>query len=411
MPYELHLALRYLRFHRGRTFISLITLISVGGVTVGTAALVIALSLMNGFVTDFRARILNGTAHLQIMHVFDETTPRLWGALEKARAVPGVEAVSAVLFTHSMAVGAAGRQAYSEIYGVLPDSQADVLGADEETRAVLERLDRPTVSGREPIVLGEKLAQRLGVGLGDAVRLVVPKVTLSPFAPIPRNRSFEVVGTYTSVNFEQDAQRAFIPLEAADALLSAGGALSHVEVRIRDLDRLDAVKDELREALGGSEWHVFDLIEFNQVFIKAFNEEKLYLFLAIWLIVVVAALNIVSTLVLMVMDKVKDIGTLSAMGAKPLGIALTFFLQGTIIGILGAVLGITLGSFLASWADRLQLFPLDPEVYYLSHVRFVVQASDLLKAAAMSLGTSLIATLYPAWRAARLDPVEALRYE
>jgi len=411
MRYELHLALRYLRFHRGRTFLSLITLISVAGVTVGTAALVVALALMNGFVTDFRERILNGTAHLQVMDVYDERTPALWDALDRVREVEGVAAAAPILFSHGMAVSDGRRQAYAEVYGIEPGPQADVLGADDATRRTLGRLEEPTATGRDPIVLGVKLAERLGVVPGDVVRLVVPKVTLSPFAPIPRNRSFEVVGTYTSVNFEQDAQRAFVPLAAAEGLLSAEGNLSHVEIRVRALDRLDDVKEAVREALSGSNWHVFDLIEFNQVFIKAFNEEKLYLFLAIWLIVVVAALNIVSTLILMVMDKVKDIGTLSAMGARPSGIALTFFLQGTIIGALGAFLGLGLGAVLATWADRLQLFPLDPDVYYLSHVRFVVQTGDLVKAAVMSLGTSLVATLYPAWRAARLDPVEALRYE
>lgn len=410
MPYELHLALRYLRFHRGKTFISLITVISIGGVTVGTAALVIALSLMNGFVTDFRARILNGTAHLQVMNLFDEVTTEAWTVLERAREIDGVEAVSPVLFTHSMTVGAGGRQSYTELYGIEPSAQADVLGADRVTRETLAALGATTSSGRDPIVLGVKLAERLGALPGDVVRVVVPRVTLSPFAPIPRNRQFEVVGTYESPNFEQDAQRAYILLASADSLLGAEGGLTQIEARVRDLDRLDAIKDSLRETLGHS-WHVFDLIEFNQVFIKAFNEEKLYLFLAIWLIVVVAALNIVSTLILMVTDKIKDIGTLTALGARPAGIAVTFFLQGTIIGGIGAVLGLAFGSGLAVWADRLQLFPLDPDVYYLTHVRFVVQSSDLLRAAAMSLGTSLVATLYPAWRAARLDPVEALRHE
>ena len=410
IPYELHLALRYLRFHRGRTFLSLITLISVAGVTVGTAALVVALSLMNGFVEDFRNRILTGSAHLQAMRALDAPSGATFDGIAGVEADPGVEAVAPVLFTHSMIVSQGDRQSYGEIYGIDPVSHSRVLAADAPTRGALALLSASGASGRDPIVLGEKLSESLGAFVGDTVRVVVPKVTLSPFAPIPRSRVFEVVAVYSSDYFEQDATRAYIGLGAAQALLAAPGSLSHLEIRVRDLARLDEVKTRLRGVLGPP-WVVVDLIEFNQVFIKALNEERMYLFLAIWLIVVVASLNIVSTLVLMVMDKIKDIGTLTAMGARPGGIAATFLLQGAVIGLAGTAMGLALGAFLAWFLDRYEVLALDPNVYYLSHVRFLVRPMDLLKAGAMAMGTSLLATIYPALKAATLDPVEAIRYE
>ena len=410
-PYELHLALRYLRFHRGRTFISLITLISVAGVTVGTAALVIALSLMNGFVRDFKERILSGSAHLQVIDSTEPDAADVGPAIERIRGMKGVVAAAPVVFTHSMLVSEAGGQsAYAEIYGVVPHAQGNVLAADLATVDALDRLDAPGKSGRDGIVLGHTLARSLGVSEGDLLRVVIPKVTLTPFAPIPKSRMFEVVGTYTSTHFEQDSVRAYVSIAAARSLLGIGDRASWIEVRVADVSRLEAMKREIRQALGGP-WVVIDLIERNQIFIKALNEEKLYLFLAIWLIVVVAALNIVSTLVLMVADKVKDIGTLTALGARPLGIASTFLVQGLIIGLVGTIAGLALGSGLSIWMDRFQVFPLDPNVYYLSHVRFLVSAADIVKAGLLAMGTSLVATLYPAWKAATLDPVEALRYE
>jgi len=411
MPYELHLALRYLRVHRGRTFLSVITVISVAGVAVGTAALVIALALMSGFVEDVRSRIFRGGVHLTVVPAagrreFDDAA----ALLARTMGVPGVHAAAPVLYAPGMLVRAGvDDPAFAEIHGVDPAKHASVTGEDPAT-GPYEGLTRPGLSGRAGIVLGRELARRLGAGIGDPVRVVVPQVTLSPWGPVPYSHAFEVVGTYASEHFDEDSQRAYVALEDARRLLHAPGRTSWIEVRLDDWRRMQARKAVLQSVLG-PDWLVVDLVEQNRDLIRALNMEKLLLFLAIGLIVVVAALNIVSTLILMVTDKVKEIGTLCAMGAQARGIATVFVLQGLIIGAAGTGIGLVLGTAIAVVLDRYRLIPLDPEVYYLTYVPFAPRAIDVALVGLAAIAISLVATVYPAWKASQLDPVEAIRHE
>jgi lipoprotein-releasing system permease protein len=410
LPYELGLALRYLRFHRGKTFISLITFISVAGVTVGTAALVIATALMNGFERDFRERILSGAAHVQILGpggIAPEETALL---VEAISGTEGVRTVTPVLFTPSLVATEISQPEYVELYAVEAESHGEVIDADERLMGAFARLGAGTESGLPGIVLGSGVSENVGAVPGDVVRVVVPRLRLTPFGANPRSQGFEVVDTFHSDHFEADQMRAYIRLEDGRRLLRAEEGASWIEVRLHDLGELQVVKERLREALDYT-WSVVDLIEANEGLLKALNQEKVYLVLAIWLIVVVAALNIASTLVLMVADKVREIGTLTALGARPREIARIFLLQGLVIGLAGTVLGLTAGWALAAWLDRAQILSLNPEVYYLSHVRFVTEGLDLVRVALLAMGTALVATLYPAWRASTLDPVEAIRYE
>jgi len=408
-PYELHIALRYLKFHRGTAFLSLITLISIVGFTLGTAALVIALSLNAGFQADVRERIRSGSAHLNVTNSLHFPFEGVAEVLERVRGMAEVEAAAPVIYTPAMiAAPDGGSPSYAEVHGIDPVEHGRVIPRDDQDPwSVLEHVGP---SGRPGIVLGRELARRLGVLVGDTVRVIVPSMRLSPLGPIPRSQVFDVVGTYSSDYFQEDSQRAYLTTEAARHLLRSGDVAHWIEVRTRDVRRIADVKLAMREALGPP-WAVLDMVEENQDIIKALNTEKIILFAAIGLIVVVAASNMLSTLILMVTDKVKEIGALSALGARPPGIALVFVLQGAVIGVVGTVLGLGLGTAI-SWAmDTWQLWKLDPDVYYITYLPFRIRAVDLLSIAGLTILISLASTVYPSWKAARLDPVEALRYE
>ncbi len=408
--FEGFLALRYLRFHRGRTFVSAITLISVLGVTVGTAALVVALATNAGFVEDARARIHSGSAHLVIQHRDDETFPGAEATISAMSQIDGVEVGAAVLRTAGMLIYEdSGRSAWADVWGIDPAGHAAVILGDPASDR-FSKVEEPTESGRAAILLGINLAANLGVVPGDRVRLLVPEVTLAPWGPRPRSRVLEVVGTYASDHFQEDSQRAYVLLPVARSLLRAGQTSSRIELRVASLDRIDETKQRLEEAFG-AEWFVFDLIDQNKDFMQALNTEKLVLALAVGLIVVVAALNIISMLILMVADKTKEIGTLTALGATPKSIARIFMLQGLAIGAVGAVTGLSLGWTLSTVFDRYELFQLNPDVYYLTHLPFSPHLSDLFWVGLATMLISFVATLYPAFKAAALDPVEAIRHE
>ena len=409
-PFELFVALRYLKAKRKQTFVSVITFISVAGVAVGVMALTISLALMSGFEQDIQNRIFSGNAHITIV-------PQGGGAVRDAEMLirtierlPGVAAASAVVQGAGALTNEDGQvYRWAVVSGVDPAAESRVVALGQQmVQGEASSIARAPEYDRPPMLMGKGLAAGLGVRPGDLVRLIVPTPTLTPFGAVPRPLWLRVAGIFDAGFSEYNAVRAYIPLETARRIYKVPTA-NQIEVRAASLGRIDEVESTIRGAVG-RQYFVDNLVRQNKSLLSALRWEKILMFIVISLIVLVAALNIVSTLILMVMEKVRDIGTLVALGATARAILLLFILQGFIIGVTGTVVGVTLGVASSVVLDHWRIISLDPEVYFVPYVPFRVDAFETAAVSTLALTISLLATIYPAWRASRLDPVEALRH-
>ncbi len=388
----------------------LISVLSALGFVVGVMSLILALALMTGFQEDVIGRILGSNASILVRPADGGPTLADPDAVVRTvEALPGVVAAEPVVHGYAGLVGPSRLLQWTAVSGVDPargGRVTDIAGA--MVFGSIADLGRPTRSGRPGVVLGAELARRSGLVPGDTVQLLVPRPKLTPWGVAVRQPHFEVVGTFSTGFNEYDEQWSFLALPVAQQLFDAEGGASWVAVRVRDIHRLAEGVEEIRGALGGR-YAVMDVLSANRTFFSALRLEKLMMFLAIGLIVLVAALGVVTTLVLTVTQKVRQIGVLVAMGATPRGVLQIFVIQGLAMGVLGTLLGAGLGVGLSYVLDRFRLIKLDPEIYYLDHLPFAVRAGDLGTIVGVAIVVAALATLYPAWRAARLDPVEALR--
>ncbi len=418
MSYELFIGLRYLKAKRKQTFISVITFISILGITVGVTALIIVLSVMTGFEENLREKILGINANVVItelgapMQGYREVT-------EKVRRMDDV--VAAAPFTYNQAmISASGGVVGAVIRGLDMASVKDVTVLPEKMKeGSLDGLKpRIGTEGGAGIVIGRELARNMGLSIGDTLNVISPMGTSTPAGPVPRMAAFNVVGIFELGMYEYDSSLAFISLENAQAFFRLGDAVSGVEVKIRDIYRAEEAADEIMIEIKGPYW-TRTWMEMNRNLFSALKLEKVAMFIILTLIILVAALNIISTLIMVVMEKGKDIAILKSLGATSGSIMKIFMLEGLVIGVTGTVLGTALGLAAALNLERIIQFieevfnfkVLPPSIYYIDKFPSKVEPEMVVAIALISIGISFVATLYPSWQASRFDPVEGLRYE
>jgi lipoprotein-releasing system permease protein len=408
LPFELHIALRYLLARRKQASISVSSFISVLGVTVGVAAVTIALALMTGLQQELRDRVLGANPHIYVWKqggVGENYRPEL----QKLRQVPHVIGAAPEILGQGL-ISAAGKTAPAQIKGVEPALEQQVTDIKSAIQSgSLDALQPRNADDRDGILLGKQLAATLGVATGDSVMLVTTQETLSPMGPIPRPRRLRVAGVFSLGLYELDSTYGFVSLDVAKRLFGKTQA-DQIQLRVDDVDAAPRIARSLRETLG-PEYMTEDVAEMNRSLFSALWLEKVAISLAIGLIVVVAALNIVASLILLVMEKHRDIAILKTMGAGTRSVTAIFMMEGVIIGLLGTAVGALGGFAIATVVDRYGLIRVPEDVYMVSHLPLTVRPTDVLLVVTMALLVCFVATIYPSRQAARLDPAQALRYE
>lgn len=413
MNFELFVSLRYLLAKRRQTFISLITFISIAGVAVGVMALIVVLAVMNGFQDDLRNRILGITSHA-IVGSFNGTFSDYQHLLEEVEKEPGV--MAATPFIHAQVMISSGKSVSGALLrGIDPQTAARVINIQENMiRGNLGDLRSEKVTGEGPpvqgIILGVELCNNLGVRQGEWVTVISPSGRLTPMGQVPKSKLFQVVGVLQSGMYEYDNTLAYISLTAAQQFLGLTDVVSGIEMRLEDIYLAHKIADSLRTRLGLPYW-VRDWMQMNRNLFSALKLEKVVMFIILTLIILVAAFNIVSSLIMLVMEKTRDIAILKAMGATTSSIRKIFVMEGFLIGTSGTILGLLGGFALCSLLKKYQFIELPRDVYYISTLPVKLELSDVGMIALSAIFISLVATFYPSRQAARLDPAEALRYE
>lgn len=404
MPFELQVALRYLLAKRRQVFISVISLVSTLGVTVGVMALVIALAIMTGLQGELQARILGSSAHV---FVYKPAGIEDYHAeIDRLLKVPGVVGGSPAVDGKAMI--SAMQPGFVALKGIDPTLEiTDVRKSMLE--GSLEQLDPASEDDLPGIVIGKDLATQVGALLGDTVTLLTPNGSLSPMGPMPRQRRFKVVGTFRLGLFEVDSSTGFVSLEQG-MRLAGTDRVDRIELKVANIYDAPRIADEIAANLGAA-YATQDWADINKQLYSALLLEKIGMGIGIGLIVAVAALNIVASLILLVMEKTRDIAILKTMGASSRSITLIFLLQGSIIGVIGTLIGAVSGATLAHFFDKYRVITIPSDVYQVSYLPFKVQTGDLIAVVVGAVLVCFVATLYPSRQAARLDPAQALRYE
>jgi lipoprotein-releasing system permease protein len=448
MRFELFIATRYLRAKRRQAFIGIITGISIIGVAAGVASLVVAMAITNGFRQDLQQRLLGSTSHISLQRVADDGIQNWPTLMDRLSKEPHVVAAAPAIFEQVL-ISRGPRARGAVLKGMIPQYErkvGDLLNsvkegsaeALEETPALSQRAgdarvgvgdspahsDRTTqkdspdslegvqqrVAAMPPIVLGKEMADNLGATVGSTVLVTSPQGELTPFGMVPKYNRFHVVGVFSSGFFDYDSSWAFVRLSDAQKLFGLGDLISVVEFKIDDIFKADQVTTQL-EAAAGKGFMATNYLEQNKALFHALRLERLVTFITIGLIVFVAALNILISLIMMVMEKTKDIAVLMSMGTRRAQVRNLFIAQGVLIGVIGTAIGLVLGYAISYAGGHYHVLTLSPEVYSIDYVPFAPRAIDGLWVALFAVLISFVATLYPSWSASRILPAEALRYE
>jgi lipoprotein-releasing system permease protein len=411
--FERAVAFRYLRARKGERFVSVIAIFSLVGIALGVATLIIVMSVMNGFRQELLSRILGLNGHLGV-HGVERSITDYEAVAGRIRGIPGVVSATPIVEGQVLLTSEQGGASGGLARGVRPeDFRARGLVARNIAVGSLERFE-----GDDAIVIGTRLAQRLRVTVGDRVTLVSPQGRTTVFGTVPRVRAYTIAALFEVGMHEYDSSFVFLPMAAAQTFFQTGDAATQIEVFVQDPTGVREVTRAIRAALD-MPVRVLDWQDANSSFFAAVQVERNVMFLILTLIILVAAFNIVSSLIMLVKDKGRDIAILRTVGATRGAILRIFLLCGASVGVAGTLIGFVLGMvFVANiesirqaiqWLSGTELF--SPEVYFLSRLPAVVDPKEVAQVVGMGLGLSLLATIYPSWRAAKTDPVEALRNE
>ncbi len=410
MRFEFFIGGRYLRARRKQAFISLITILSTAGVAVGVMALIVVIAVMAGAQSEFRSRILGVQSHAVLMRYGGEFS-EYREVMRQVEREDNVIATRPFIFTQVMLRSPTGLSG-AVMKGVAPPTEIEtgIQGIGEALNILYGRDDEaPDQQGASPVVLGRELGRKLGVVRGDTLYVISFRGIVSPMGHVPSMKRFRVAGFFESGMYQFDEAYAFVRLTDAQRILKLGDTVSGIEIRVDDIYQADQIAKRISARLGFP-YRTQDWMQMNANLFYALRLEKVAMFVILTLIVLVAAFNIASTLIMMVMEKTKDIAILKAMGATNRHIMRIFVIKGMVIGFSGTFLGVGLGTLLCAILKRYPIIKLPGDVYYFTSLPVQLQTTDIISIALAAIGICFLATLYPARQAAQLNPVDAIRY-